>query len=135
MTTLELKRLLEWMPVTGKTPGGLLRVLSDSATWPEGSPEAGWAKWMADNIEDLDELERFFDDMVQWMILPPALAQLAFEESRYQTSRKVNQAMVRHIVRERRIFDELRERYCPDLDPWGEKAEPIEPGYEDVEVR
>ena len=135
MTVHELKRVLEWMPKTGKTPAGMARIIRDREKWPEDSQEEKVLKQFDKETKDDQEWLRFFDRMIQWSYLPDKLHRLVFEESRYQRDGKINLVKATYIRMSIGVYDEIRRDFCPDLDPWRKKAEPLEPGLENVEVR
>jgi len=139
MTKMELERVLEWMPKTGKTAAGMTRIIRERDLWPEGSQEKKVLKQFVGIFErtspDMDVWVRFFDEMVQWMYIPDKLRLLVFEESRVQILSGIKPKEAAYRARAKRVFAQIREEFCPELEPWGKKADPVVPGLEDEEVR
>lgn len=142
MTKMELERVLKWAPGTGKTSTGLSRILRTWDEWPEWSDEAKILKAFVSQFERFDPEEfdwaewiRFFGEMVQWAYTPEKLALLLFEESRFQTDKKVQSGKAAYMVRARKVYDEIRESFCPELEAWMVEKQPDVTGFEDEEVR
>ena len=143
MTKMELQRVLAWAPKTGKTATGLARIFRERDAWPDWSDEAKIVKAFLEQFEgegflgpaSWDEWIRFFDEMVQWAFTSERLALLVFEESRFQSDRKVSAMGAAYIARSKRVYAQVREGFCPELEPWGHKKTPDVTGHEEEEVR